>query len=136
MADYLINKEWSVLIVRRYLQIVGMVGPGVFLFATAYISQDAVTASFFLTITMFLQGFTLGALSVSQHDIAPAHAGVIFGLGNLFGTIPGAIGVWLTGAMLDSGLGWSSIFGLASILRLFGAIVWYFMAGGDRIVIH
>lgn len=80
------------------------------------------------------QGFsalTLGAVSVSQLDIAPKHAGSIFGLGNTFATVAGLLGTRLTGTILQVSHSWSLIFAITAAHYVVGAAVWYAWVGDE-----
>ncbi|KAI9297161.1 MFS general substrate transporter [Neoconidiobolus thromboides FSU 785] len=136
-SDYLQkSKNIPVSKLRLWFQIIGMLGPSIFMILTIYQDKNINMALLMLTLTMGLSGLTLASLSTNQHDIAPNHAGLIFALGNTFATLPGQLAVYLTGWMLENNYGWGSIFGLAAFIRSLGAIFWFFLAGGDKVVIY
>jgi len=69
-------------------------------------------------------------------DIAPRYSGVIYGLGNSFGVIPGILGVALTGWILDSTeRNWNIIWNAAATLYFIGTFVFVYWAG-ERVVIE
>ncbi|KAG0051294.1 hypothetical protein BGZ83_003886 [Gryganskiella cystojenkinii] len=101
--------HWTTLTVRRVGQCLGSVGLATFLILAVRLAKDATTAMILISIGMALNGFTMIGASAYQHDFCPQHAGFIFSLGNTAGTIPGLIGVFLVGFLLDKDKNTSSI---------------------------
>ena len=56
-------------------------------------------------------------------------------MGNTAATLPGILGVYVSGLLLESGNHWDLVFALAALFYILGTISWIFMAGGNRIVI-
>jgi ACS family sodium-dependent inorganic phosphate cotransporter len=70
----------------------------------------------------------------SNHlDIAPRHADVLFSISNCAGTLPGIIGVALTGFLLDWTGSYTPTFLLAAAVNIAGAIVWLIWSSGKPI---
>eukprot|EP00128_Syssomonas_multiformis_P005964 Colp12_sorted_trinity150504_noHs@24495 len=136
LGDFAIKKGVRVLRVRQFAQCVGMLGPALFLVLAAYVGTTPEVGMAFITLGLTLNSLTFIGVSINQLDIAPSYAGVIFGLGNTAGCIPGIVGVYLTGWMLDvTNRSWSAVFTTAAGVYTFGAIVWLFLAG-DKVVIR
>jgi len=91
------------------------------------------TASALVTASQGLSALTLGAVSVSQLDIAPKHAGAVFGLGNTFATVAGTLSVKATGSILQMTGSWPLVFGVTSAHYVIGAAFWYAWVGGERL---
>jgi MFS family permease len=72
-------------------------------------------------------------VSASHLDIAPRHAGVVFGVGNSAATLAGLVGVPLTGYVLHHTGSWALAFALAAVHNVAGAAVWARWAGGSRL---
>ena len=70
-------------------------------------------------------------VSSSHLDIAPRHAGVVFGVGNTAGTLAGLVSVPVTGYLLHTTGSWPLIFGIAAAHNVLGAVLWAKWAG-DR----
>jgi hypothetical protein len=68
---------------------------------------------------------------VSHLDIAPRHAGVIFGLGNTASTLAGLVAVPALGYVVQHLGSWGLAFGLAAAHNMVGAVLWARWAG-DR----
>jgi nitrate/nitrite transporter NarK len=65
-----------------------------------------------------------GGVSASHLDIAPRHAGVVFGVGNTAGTLAGLVAVPGLGYVLQHTGDWSLAFGLAAAHNVVGALLW------------
>lgn len=65
-----------------------------------------------------------GGVSASHLDIAPRHAGVVFGVGNTAGTLAGLVAVPGLGYVLQHTGNWSIAFGLAAAHNVLGAALW------------
>ena len=74
-----------------------------------------------------------GGFAVNHLDIAPRHAGVLMGLTNTAGTLPGIIGVTVTGLILEMTGSWSLVFGVSAGFYLFGLVIWLMFSTGERI---
>jgi nitrate/nitrite transporter NarK len=68
-------------------------------------------------------------VSASHLDIAPRHAGVVFGVGNTAGTLAGLVAVPGLGCVLQQTGNWSLAFGLAAIHNVIGAVLWAMWVG-------
>lgn len=65
-----------------------------------------------------------GGVSANHLDIAPRHAGVVFGVGNTAGTLAGLVAVPGLGYVLQQTGNWSLAFGLAAAHNVVGAALW------------
>jgi len=68
--------------------------------------------------------FTWSGFAPNHLDIAPRHADVLMGLTNTAGTLPGIIGVLITGWLVDLTGSYASAFALAAAMNVCGALVW------------
>jgi ACS family sodium-dependent inorganic phosphate cotransporter len=133
LADRLIEKGWTVTRVRRFMQAIGSAGPALALVALASV-KDANTAVILLTLSMGLASFSFAGFATNHLDIAPRHAGIIFGISNTAGTLPGIIGVVLTGLMVESTGSYASAFYLTAGMYALGLIVWQLFSTGERVL--
>ena len=131
LADALIARGVPVGLVRKSLQTVSMVGPAVCLVLAARPGVSPGEASNLITVGLGLSALSLGAVSVSQLDIAPKTAGLVFGIGNTAGTLAGLLSTPVTGWMLEATHSWALVFGVTAAHYVVGAIVWCIWAG-DR----
>ncbi|ORX90561.1 MFS general substrate transporter, partial [Basidiobolus meristosporus CBS 931.73] len=134
IGDYAIYRLGiPVVTVRRVAQCVGMLGPGVFLLLAGYTATSVTIGMVYISLALGFNSLTLIGVSISQLDIAPRFAGIIFGIGNTAATLPG--GVTVTGLLLESKEAWPLVFGLAASFYFVGAWTWLFWGGGSQIVI-
>ncbi len=133
LADRLIDKGWTVTRVRRFMQFIGSAGPALALIALASVN-DADTAVILLTISMALSSFSFAGFATNHLDIAPRHAGIIFGISNTAGTLPGIIGVALTGLMVQTTGSYASAFYLTAGMYAMGLVVWQLFSTGERVL--
>jgi ACS family sodium-dependent inorganic phosphate cotransporter len=120
--------------VRVSLQLGGMLGPAAcLLFAVSPLADgDPNTASAAVTLGLALSALTLGGVSASHLDVAPKHAGAVFGAGNTAATAAGLVATPLTGLVLRwTGGSWAWVFGLVAAHYVAGSVAWAAWAG-DR----
>jgi len=134
LADYMISaRRWPKRDVRRGLQVIGMLGPAtcLVLAGNPQVASSPEVAAGFVTVGLGLSALTLGGVSANHLDVAPRHAGVVFGAGNTAATFAGFVSVPVTGYLLDKTASWSLVLGIAAMHYVVGAVAWVFMAGGD-----
>ncbi|CAD7698949.1 unnamed protein product [Ostreobium quekettii] len=133
MADRLLARGWHVVTVRRVFQSVGMLGPAVCLLLATQpsvaSSVDFVTTV--ITLGLGLSAFSLAGVSVSHLDVAPKHAGAIFGIGNTAATVAGFVGVWAVGGILEQTHSWSLVFAVATAHYAVGVAFWNVWVRGE-----
>jgi len=120
--------------VRVSLQLAGMLGPAACLLVAVspLAAGDAGTASAAVTVGLALSALSLGGVSASHLDVAPKHAGAVFGAGNTAATLAGLVATPLTGLVLRwTGGSWACVFGLVAAHYLAGSVAWARYAG-DR----
>jgi ACS family sodium-dependent inorganic phosphate cotransporter len=66
-------------------------------------------------------------------DIAPRHAGTLMGITNTAGTIPGIVGVYVSGLILQATGSWALVFQLSAGVTIFGLIFFLVFSSGRRI---
>ncbi|KAF8061950.1 AMY1.2 [Scenedesmus sp. PABB004] len=127
LADNLLTKRrWAVRDVRVLMQVAGMLGPAACLFAAAspLSAHSPYMATGLITLGMGMSALTCSGVSASHLDIAPRHAGVVFGVGNTAGTLAGLVAVPGLGYVLQHTGNWSLAFGLAAAHNVVGAALW------------
>jgi ACS family sodium-dependent inorganic phosphate cotransporter len=132
-ADRLVRRGVDLTLVRKSMQITGLLGCATFL----WLAQDATTANTALFLMCGVMGtlaLTWSGFGPNHMDIAPRYAGVLMGITNTAGTIPGIIGVALTGWLVETSGTYASAFMLAAALKVFGAIVWLLFGTARRVV--
>ena len=131
VADAMIARGRSVTFVRKTMQISSLVGSGAFLLLVQTASSPGAGMLLMCgasgTLALCLSGF-----AVNSFDIAPRHADVIWGLANTGGTIPGIVGVYVTGWLVDRTGSYNAPFFLTAAVGGVGAVVYLLYASGER----
>jgi ACS family sodium-dependent inorganic phosphate cotransporter len=133
LADRLIARGWTVTRVRRFMQGIGSGGPALALIALASV-RDADTAVILLTVSLGLGAFSFAGFASNHLDIAPRHAGILFGISNTAATIPGIIGVALTGYLVEVSGTYASAFYLTAAMYAVGLVIWQFFSTGEQVI--
>ena len=133
IADRMIVSGYSVTFTRKTMQTIGMLGPALALGALATV-DDAVTAVVLLSISLGLASFAFAGVGCNHLDISPRHAGVIFGISNTGATVPGIVGVVVTGVLVDQTGTYASAFYLTAGVYLLGLVVYLLFGTGRRIL--
>jgi MFS transporter, ACS family, solute carrier family 17 (sodium-dependent inorganic phosphate cotransporter), other len=108
-----------------------MMGPAACMLLVTAPDVGSSSASALITAALGLNALTLGAVSVSQLDIAPRHAGAVFGIGNTCGTLSGFLSTQVTGTILGASGSWALVFTIAAAHFAFGAVMWYLWVGDE-----
>ncbi|GFP94033.1 probable anion transporter 6 chloroplastic [Phtheirospermum japonicum] len=129
-ADSLIAKGVETTVVRKICQTIAFLSPATCMILSSVdlgLSQWEVV--FILTSGLALSSFALSGLYCTHQDMSPEYAGVLLGITNTIGALPGIVGVALTGYLLDSTHSWAmSLFAPSVFFYLTGTIVWLALA--------
>ena len=131
VADRMLASGMPVVRVRKIMQTIGCFGTAGALLVVGQI-ESAWAAIAVMSIGNGIGAFVTGGFAVNHIDIAPRHAGTVMGLTNTAGTIPGMVGVYTTGMILQSTGSWAIVFGLAAGITLIGWIVFLLFGSGER----
>jgi MFS transporter, ACS family, solute carrier family 17 (sodium-dependent inorganic phosphate cotransporter), other len=132
-ADRMVRQGRSLTLVRKTMQTVGLVGSAGFLLLAPG-AQSATTALLIMCGALGTLGFTWSGFAPNHLDIAPRHADVLMGVTNTAGTLPGVIGVLITGWLVDITGTYTSAFILAAAINVGGALVWLAFSTAKPIV--
>ena len=142
-ADWLISKRGiSTTTVRKLAQGIAFIAPAAIMLMVAAIlpaTPQASTPMLCLQIEALLcLAFACctcsrAGLYCNHQDLSPKYAGILLGITNTAGALPGIIGVWSVGVILDRTGSWALGLFLPSVaIQLFGAVVWLLFATGKR----
>jgi D-galactonate transporter len=123
-TDWLLAKTGSIKLARRSVAIVGMLGCAVFIVPAA-LTEDAYTAVYCLTASMFFLECTIGPSWAVPMDIGGEVSGTVSGMMNMAGNIGGALSPIVFGVLVQYG-SWQAPFIVAASLLVIGAAVWAF----------
>lgn len=133
LGDRMIAGGRSVTFVRKSLQVVGSAGPALALLALGT-TESATVAVTLLTVALGLGAFSYAGFGSNHLDISPRHAGAIFGISNTAGTIPGIVGVALTGYLVDVTGTYATAFYVTAGIYFIGLAAFLAMGTGKRVV--
>jgi ACS family sodium-dependent inorganic phosphate cotransporter len=132
LADRLIRGGMDVGRVRKLMQTVGFGGIATALLIVGEV-ETAWMAIAIMSIGNALGAFVTGGFAVNHMDIAPRHAGTLMGITNTAGTIPGIIGVYVSGLILDATGSWALVFQVAAGVTLVGLVFYLLFSSGRKI---
>jgi ACS family sodium-dependent inorganic phosphate cotransporter len=66
-------------------------------------------------------------------DIGPRYAGVLMGITNTIGTIPGILAPAITGFIVQFTGSWELVFYLAAGISAVGEVIWLLFASGEQV---
>jgi ACS family sodium-dependent inorganic phosphate cotransporter len=132
IADGLVKRGWDVTTVRKTMQTIGFGGAATSLMFVGYV-HDAPTAIALMSLGSILGACASGGFGVNHLDIAPRNAGVVMGLSNTAATIPGIVGVYVSGLILNATHSWTLVFQVAAGIYLFGMVFYLLFASSKRL---
>uniref|UniRef100_A0AAG5DMN7 Major facilitator superfamily (MFS) profile domain-containing protein n=1 Tax=Anopheles atroparvus TaxID=41427 RepID=A0AAG5DMN7_ANOAO len=133
LTEHLLAKQWSLTRIRKVVQSICFLGQNCALFAMCR-TQDFNMALTCMSIIIGLSGFHNSAVTVNPQDLAPSHSGSVFGLMNTVGAIPGFLGVYLAGHILELTQSWSAVFSTAAAINTFGWLIFTVFGSAETIV--
>ncbi len=130
LSDLFVKKGYRVIKIRRASTIIGFGGAALSLGILPSF-QTIVGVTVMLSITNMCAGLGTGGFSVNHADIGPKHTGSLMGITNTIATIPGIIGVAITGVLVDLTGSFDSVFYLTSAILLFGGSFYLIFASAE-----
>lgn len=132
LADRWIGSGADVGRVRKVMQSIGAGGIAVALLIVGEV-ETAWMAILIMSVGNALGAFVTGGFAVNHMDIAPRHAGTLMGITNTAGTIPGIIGVYVSGLILELTGSWALVFQVAAGVTLFGLAFFLLFSSSERL---
>jgi ACS family sodium-dependent inorganic phosphate cotransporter len=132
IADRMIRSGMDVTRVRKILQTIGFGGSAIILALVGYV-QSIPLAIAMMSLGNIFGGATAGGFGVNHLDIAPRGAGVIMGLSNTAATVPGIVGVYVSGLILDATGSWALVFQTAAGVFVFGLLFYLTFASSKKL---
>ncbi|CAD7000684.1 solute carrier family 17 member 9 [Ceratitis capitata] len=133
LTGRLLAREWSTSAVRKIIQSCCFASQNLALFIMARTS-DFHTALICMTVIIGGTGFHNNAVTVNPQDLAPSHSGSVFGLMNTVGAVPGFLGVYLAGHILEITQSWPIVFSTAAAINLVGWVIFVVFGSAEAIV--
>ena len=132
VADRLIQRGMEVGRVRKLMQTISFASIATALLIVAQV-DTAWMAIAVMSVGNALGACGVGGFGVNHMDIAPKYSGTLMGITNTAGTIPGIIGVYVSGLILELTGSWALVFQVAAGVTLFGMVFYLVFASGKRI---
>ncbi|KAJ9509779.1 hypothetical protein QJQ45_011622 [Haematococcus lacustris] len=133
LADSLVAGGVPLVRVRKGVQTVAFLVPAAALLLLAQPGLSPQVAVGLLTVALGTTSLGQAGFVANMSDIAPQHAGMMFGLCNTFGSLSGIIGVTAVGYIVQHTKSFSPVFQLTAALYVIGALVWQVFATADRV---
>ncbi len=130
-ADYLIRRGRSRTFVRKLMQCSALLGSGAFLLMLP-LAESATPAMFLMCGAAGMMSLCLAGFAANPFDIAPRHADVVWGISNTAGTMPGIIGVAITGWLIDKTGSFNAPFLLTAGVGVVGTLVYFTIGSGEK----
>ncbi|XP_078595071.1 sialin-like [Branchiostoma floridae x Branchiostoma japonicum] len=111
---------------RRILTSMGQFLPAIFLIISGFVGCDRAAAVAMLALSAGFGGLSTPGFKICHIEIAPRFGGILFGITNVFGSIPGFIAPEIIGAMTNNNQtreAWMNIFWIGALIYVFGGIV-------------
>ncbi|KAF3964668.1 hypothetical protein CMV_011063 [Castanea mollissima] len=131
-SDYLIKAGINLTLVRKIMQSIGFIGPGVSLLCLNFVNTP-VHASVFITIALSLSSFSQAGFLLNIQDIAPQYAGLLHGISNSFGTLAAIVSTIGTGFFVQWLGSFQAFLTVTAGLYFMSTIFWNLFATGERV---
>ncbi|XP_048250788.1 uncharacterized transporter slc-17.2-like [Haliotis rufescens] len=135
VADYIRSRNClSTTATRRIFQIIAFVGAGTCLIGTGFVNvENRYVAVVLLTIAMWFVGMASAGYIVNTVDFAPRYAGILFGICNAAGTVPGMVAPLLAGVLTPNKTQeeWRNVFYVCAGFCALGSLVFGTQARGE-----
>jgi ACS family sodium-dependent inorganic phosphate cotransporter len=132
VADKLIASGRDITRIRKTMQTIGFGGSALMLMFVGYV-QDVTLAIAMMSLGGVIGSFASAGFAVNHLDIAPRQAGVVMGLSNTAATIPGIVGVTVSGWILQATGSWALVFQVAAGVYIAGLLFYLAFASSRKI---
>ena len=131
VADRMIKNGMAVIKVRKIMQSISLGGMAAAMMVVGY-AETVWIAIGIMTVGNALGAAAMGGFVVNHMDIAPKYAGTLMGITNTMAAVPGIIGVYTAGLILELTGSWALVFQLAGAISLFGMLFYLRFASADK----
>lgn len=133
MTERYIAQKYPLTRVRKIVQSYCFGLQNIALFAMCHTSSFPV-ALLCMSIITGASGFHNSSCTINPQDLAPNHSGSVFGLMNTAGSVPGFLGVYLAGHILDLTQSWPAVFSTSIAINTVGWFTFVFFASTEPLV--
>nr|GMC90083.1 probable anion transporter 3, chloroplastic [Ipomoea batatas] len=132
VSDFLIKAGYSITFVRKVMQSIGFIGPGLSLLCLNFAKTPEV-AAIMITIALSFSSFSQAGFLLNMQDIAPQYAGFLHGISNSCGTMAAIVSTIGTGFFVQWLGSFQAFLTLTAFLYFISAIFWNLFATGERV---
>ncbi|MFK7733644.1 MAG: MFS transporter [Pseudomonadales bacterium] len=133
LADSLLKQGRSITFTRKLMQCTGLVGMAACMLLVSTV-ESSLAALLTICASLGFLAFCYSGFAPNALDIAPDHADALWGVINTAATLPGIIGVAVTGWLVDVSGTYASAFALTAVVNLTGAVFWLLFSTGERVI--
>ena len=133
LADRMIRSGMDLTGVRKIMQVTGLLGAAACMLSVQSVTDPMQAVALMCGALGFI-ALTWSGFMPNHLEIAPRYADVLMGISNTAGTIPGVVGVYVTGWLVTSTGGYGAAFVLCAAVEVLGALVWLMWGTAKRIV--
>jgi ACS family sodium-dependent inorganic phosphate cotransporter len=130
-ADRMLRAGRSAGFVRKLLQTIALVGSATFMLLLTQ-AATPLAAVLIMCCATGTAACAMSGFAPNCFDIAPKYADVIWGISNTFATLPGIVGVYVTGWLVDRTGSFVAPFVLTAAVSLVGAVIYLVFGSGRR----
>lgn len=132
LTDRLIKKGWSLTATRKIIQSICF---GAEILALLFMMRVKTFGAALTCMTVIIggSGFHNAGVTVNPQDLAPKHSGSVFGLMNTVGAIPGFLGVYLAGHILELTQSWAAVFSTSIAVNVAGWIIFVIFGSAEAV---
>ncbi|GAB4833951.1 Probable anion transporter 3, chloroplastic [Ancistrocladus abbreviatus] len=131
-SDYLIKAGYSLILVRKIMQSIGFIGPGVSLLSLN-LAKTPGTTSLIISAALCLSSFSQAGFLLNIQDIAPQSAGLLHGIANSAGTLAAIISTVGAGYFVQWLGSFQAFLALTAMLYFISTVFYNLYATGERV---
>ena len=132
-ADRMLASGRSAGFTRKLLQTLGIGGSACFLLLLPHVTSASAGVVVMCCASGML-GLCQAGFAANGFDIAPRYADVIWGISNTFATIPGIVGVAITGWLVERTGSYDTPFLVSAGIAFAATVVYLWLGSGERTI--
>lgn len=118
---------------RKFFQSISFIAMLAVFLAISFLNLSPMLAAVLFVLGIPAMGFSTAGLSSAYPDVSSLHSGVIHATANTIGTLPGALGIFLIGWILEvSHNNWAIVWGMSAVFSLIGLVSFAFGVSLDQ----
>ena len=133
LADKALGNGISATTIRKTAQTIGLIGSAIFL-VMAGSAANTFTAILTTCGALSCLGLCYAGFAPAVLEMSPRYGEVIFSISNTFGTVPGVIGVAVTGWLVELTGTYVAAFALTACVHIIGALAWLIFGTARKVI--